>query len=86
MCHKLPVGNFQWIKEKELGEIQNLIKSGKWDLVPPCHLEVDLDYPKELHGLHNDYPLAPESMKVDGVRKLITNLNNKEKYVLHFEA
>ena len=23
-------------------------------------LEVDVEYPKELHDLHNDYPLAPE--------------------------
>jgi hypothetical protein len=27
-------------------------------------LEVDLDYPPELHDLHNEYPLAPEKMKV----------------------
>ena len=27
-------------------------------------LEVDLEYPKELHELHNDYPLAAEKMKV----------------------
>ena len=26
-------------------------------------LEVDLEYPKELHELHNDYPLAVEKMK-----------------------
>ena len=25
-------------------------------------LEVDLEYPKELHKLHNDYPLAPENL------------------------
>ena len=25
-------------------------------------LEVDLEYPKELRGLHIDYPLAPEVM------------------------
>ena len=23
-------------------------------------LEVDVEYPKELHDLHNDYPLAPD--------------------------
>ena len=27
-------------------------------------LEVDLEYPHELHDLHNDYPLAPEKVKV----------------------
>ena len=27
-------------------------------------LEVDLEYSQELHDLHNDYPLAPEKMKV----------------------
>ena len=26
--------------------------------------EVDLEYPDELHGLHNDYPLAPEKLAV----------------------
>ena len=27
-----------------------------------CFLEVDLEYPKELHELHNDYPLAPKQL------------------------
>ena len=27
-------------------------------------LELDLEYPKELHDLHNDYPLGPEKVKV----------------------
>lgn len=28
-------------------------------------LEVDLEYPEELHNLHNDYPLAAEKLKVN---------------------
>ena len=27
-------------------------------------LEVDLEYPRELHNLHNDHPVAPEKAKV----------------------
>ena len=27
-------------------------------------LEVDLEYCKELHDLHNDYPLCPEKVEV----------------------
>ena len=48
-------------------------------------LEVDLEYPRSLHDLHNDYPLAPERVKVNKVEKLIPNLGDKEKYVLHYE-
>ena len=29
-----------------------------------CVLEVDLEYPKELHELHNDYPLAPDKIGI----------------------
>ena len=29
-----------------------------------CVVECDLDYPAELHPLHDDYPLAPETLTV----------------------
>ena len=75
MCKKLPIDGFKWMSDQEL---LNWRTGG-------CILEVDLEYPKELHDLHNDYPLAPESLKVDKVEKLIPNLNNKKKYVVHYE-
>jgi len=48
-----------------------------------CILEVDLEYLKELHDLHNDYPLAPERIVVNKVEKLIPTLRKKTKYLLH---
>ena len=53
-----------------------------WEDIP-CISEVDLEYPCELRDLHNDYPVAPERLKIDNVEKLIPNLWDKEKYVVH---
>jgi len=47
------------------------------------YFEVDLEYPKKLHDLHNEYPLAPERIEINKVEKLIPNSNEKKKYVLH---
>ena len=68
MMKPLPVGDFKWMEEKELENWENI----------PCILEVDLEYPKKLHDLHNDYPLAPERLKIDNVEKLIPNLWDKK--------
>ena len=46
--------------------------------------EVDLEYPKKLWKSHNDYPLAPEKIKVDNVEKLICSFRPKNHYVLHY--
>ena len=48
-------------------------------------LEVDLEYPESLHDPHNGYPLAPERVTVNKVDKLIPNLRDKNKYVVHCE-
>jgi len=48
-----------------------------------CILEVDLEYPKKLHDLHNKYPLAPERIEINKVEKRIPNLDEKKKFVLH---
>ena len=57
---------------------------GKWRNYP-CILEVDLEYPKELHDVHNDYPLAPKRITINEVDKLIPNLWNTKKYVVHYK-
>jgi len=75
MSQKLPIHGFKWMSNEDLEGWRNI----------PCMLEVDLRYCDEFHDLHNDYPLAPEHVKVNKVIKLIPNLNDKEKYVVHSE-
>ena len=70
-----PLPTLKWMKDSEL----NI-----WEKTP-CILEVDLEYPKELHDLHNDYPLAPERVKVNKTEKLTPNLWDKKNYVIHYE-
>ena len=45
-----------------------------------CILEVDLEYPAELHELHNDYPLAPEKLEIS--HNMLSNYysNSSNKY------
>ena len=62
MSQYLPTGGFRWLNEKQINNI-DLAKyhdNSKEGLI----LEVDLEYPQELHDLHNDYPLGPEKIKV----------------------
>ena len=75
MSKPLPTKGFKWMTEDELDAWKN----------HPCILEVDLEYPNELHDDHNEYPLAPERIIVGKVEKLIPNLNNKTRYVVHYE-
>ena len=62
MCKKLPYGVFIW----SFGRMdeKRVMKYSDDDDVGYI-LEVDLDYPKELHDLHKDYPLAPEIMSIN---------------------
>ena len=77
MSMKLPTHGFEWMNDIELRT---------WEKYP-CILEVDLKYPKELHDLHNDYPLAPERIMMckNKVEKLIPNLRDKKKYIIHYK-
>ena len=62
MSQYLPTGGFRWMTEKEIDKID--LAKYKDNCRKGLILEVDLEYPKKLHDLHNDYSLAPEKIKV----------------------
>ena len=101
MSEYLPYGEFEWLKNVDKLDVNSINEKSEIGYF----LEVDLEYPDELHELHNDYPLAPEKLavtndilskyckeiadkyeiKVGDVKKLIPNLGNKTKYVVHYK-
>ena len=62
ISQSLPKSNFRWMTDKEISKIDlgKYKADGKKGLIPV----VDLEYPQELHHLHNDYPVCPEKVKV----------------------
>ena len=70
MSQPLPVGGFEWLPACQLPH---------WDFICEddgigCILEVDLEYPKNLHDTHNEYPLAPERLRVNKLINLSLTL------------
>ena len=62
MSQPLPSGGFRWVEDCDglVGTIKDQPADGPEGFI----LEVDLEYPQELHDEHNAYPLAPERMVV----------------------
>ena len=55
----LPTSGFKWIDPKEFDFNKYTSNSSKG-----CVLKVGLEYPKEIHKLHNDYSLAPDKLEI----------------------
>jgi len=99
MSQYLPTGGFEWVEKPDEVHIQDHPDDAPKGYI----LEVDLEYPEELHDAHNEYPLAPERLQVQDAwmseyqqtlrgriggspetEKLVPNLRNKQKYVVHY--
>ena len=59
MSKLLPASGFKWIDPEQFHLNKYTSNSSKG-----CVLEVNLEYPKELGGLHNDYPLTPDKIEI----------------------
>ena len=85
MSQKLPVNNFKWVEDtSKINEdfIKNNYENSKKGYI----LEVDVKYPKKLHGLHSDLPFLPKRIKIDKCKKVVCDLHNKKKYVVHIKS
>ena len=73
MSQKLLVNGFNWVED--LSEFnQDFIKSYNEKINEGYFLEADIQYPGELHGLHNDLPFLSQSITVE---RLVANLHDK---------
>ena len=78
MSRKLPVKNFKWVKD-----ISKFPESFTKSYNEETDKQVDVQYPEKLYGLHNDLSFSPKRMKIERVEKLVANLHDKTKYVIH---
>ncbi|XP_031558177.1 uncharacterized protein LOC116294670 [Actinia tenebrosa] len=60
MSQYLPVRDFEWDDIKPIDFYMQVDKEANKGYV----LEVDLEYPEHLHDAHDEFPLAPEAIKI----------------------
>ena len=85
MSQKLHVSGFKW--KKYLSKFtEEFIKNYEEDSDKGYILELDVKYPKNLHGLHEDLPFLTERMKIGKCKKLACNLYDKKNYVVHIRS
>ena len=62
MSKSLPTHDFRWLTETEIHDLvtERLNEDDEDGYI----MEVDLEYPAELHDKHNDYPLAAEHLEI----------------------
>lgn len=97
MCRPLPTGGFKWEDPTAFtpASIQTLQDEADRGYI----FQVDLDYPSNLHDLHNDLPLCPlpqtapflspyaEQLKLSTYKpqqKLLATLSPRVKYTTHY--
>ena len=83
MSRKLPTHGFKWI-DVDVPKVKKLLK--KKDTKIGYLFEVDLEYPSSLWKEHNDYPLAPDKIKLGKVEKLVSSFLPKKNYIVHYKS
>ena len=77
MSQKLPVVGFKWVEDLSKFN-ESFIKNRDENSDKGYILEVDVEYPKNLHKLHNNLPFLPERMKINKSNKLFVMYMTKK--------
>ena len=88
MSQSLPTHGFKWMRDLTKETVMDILEKANHSMSNLGRkgyiFEVDLEYPPDLWTAHNDYPLAPEKMIVNGVEKLICHFKPRKNYVVHY--
>ncbi|RLU19246.1 hypothetical protein DMN91_007803 [Ooceraea biroi] len=82
MCQPLPYAEFRWVDDTSNFDVNAIAPDSSKGYI----LEVDLEYPQQLHDAHVDLPFCPTRDKPPGKRqdKLLATVYDKKRYVIHY--
>jgi len=82
MCQPLPYAKFQWVDDIANFNVMSIASESAIGYL----LEVDIEYPRNLHDTHTDLPFCPVRDKPPGKRdeKLLATLDDKQRYIIHY--
>ncbi|RLU17688.1 hypothetical protein DMN91_009924 [Ooceraea biroi] len=82
MCQPLPYSEFRWVDDTSNFDVNVIAPDSSKGYI----LEVDLEYPQQLHDAHVDLPFCPTRDKPPGKRqdKLLAIVYDKKRYVIHY--
>ena len=86
MSQKLPVNGFIWYNDYLSDFNDELTKNYDEKSEEGYFLEVDMEYPKLVWNSHKELPFLLERKKLEKVEKLVCNIEDKKKYVIHIRA
>ncbi|XP_065354938.1 uncharacterized protein LOC135949335 [Calliphora vicina] len=83
MSQALPVGDFKWLSNVENFSLDSIPNDSNTGYI----LEVDLEYPKEIHDKHNSLPFCSDMKTPPQAteKKLVLDLNHKSEYVIYYK-
>ncbi|XP_050059716.1 uncharacterized protein LOC126551002 [Aphis gossypii] len=82
MLTELPFKDFEWVDDFNI-DVTKIADDSEVGYI----LQVDVDYPKNLHKTHNDFPFLTlnECSPNSNVKKLLTTLLPKKNYIVHYK-